>query len=237
VPWTRTTAPRASAPVRLFCFPHAGGSPLFFRGWGGALTGAEVYTVCYPGRAERLGEEPFTDLRAMARLIGEEIAGADDGRRVVLFGHSMGALVAYETAAVLEERGAPVHGLLVSGARAPHLPRSDAPEGPEGALRTLVELGGTAPELLADPDFRALILPSLTADFAMLGGYTKPDRPPLSCPVTALVGDADPRVTPAQAEAWREASRGAFRLRTVPGDHFYLAAEPPFDALRDGCRA
>ncbi|MFI9115034.1 thioesterase II family protein [Streptomyces venezuelae] len=236
MPWTRTTAPRASAPVRLFCFPHAGGSPLFFRGWAAALDGTELYTVCYPGRAERLGEEPSRDLRAMARRIGEEIAAQDDGRRVVLFGHSMGALVAYETAADLQERGAPVAGLVVSGARAPHLPRADAPEGPEGALRTLAELGGTDPELLADPGFRELILPALTADFAMLGDYRQPDRPPLSCPVTALVGDSDPRVAPEQAAAWQEATRGEFRLRTVAGGHFYLAAEPPFDVLRDGCR-
>ncbi|MFD4987414.1 thioesterase II family protein [Streptomyces sp. NPDC058374] len=234
--WTRTTAPRACAPVRLFCFPHAGGSPLFFRGWAAALDGAELYTVCYPGRAERLGEPPAQDLRAMARLIGEEIAGQDDGREVVLFGHSMGALVAYETAAVLEERGAPVSGLVASGARAPHLPRVHAPENPEGALRDLTELGGTEPELLAEPGFRELILPALIADFAMLNGYTQPDRPPLSCPVTALVGDADPRVTLEHAAAWRETTRGTFRTRTASGGHFHLAAEPPFDILRAVCR-
>lgn len=237
MPWTRTTAPRASAPVRLFCFPHAGGSPLFFRGWSAALRGVEVHTVCYPGRAERFGEPPARDLCAMARRIGEEIGASDDTRRIVLFGHSLGALVAYETAAVLAERGVAVHGLCVSGSRAPQLPRPDAPDGAEAVLRTLAELDGTEPELLADPGFRELILPALTADFAMLGAYVRPDRAPLDCPVTALVGEADPRVTPAQAAAWQGSTRGAFRLRTVPGGHFYLASAPPFDVLRDDCGA
>ncbi|MFF4016212.1 thioesterase II family protein [Streptomyces sp. NPDC001843] len=222
--------------MRLFCFPHAGGSPLFFRDWSGALADVEVHTVCYPGRGERFGEEWARDLCLMARQIAQEIQASDDGRCIALFGHSMGALVAYETGADLEHHGTAVDRLFVSGARAPQLPRPAAPTGAEAVRRTLTELGGTAPELLDDPGFRELMLPVVTADFAMLGAYVQPDRAPLSCPVTALVGEADPRVTPAQAAAWQVSTRGAFRMRTVPGDHFYLASSPPFDVLRDDCR-
>ncbi|MGW8952652.1 thioesterase II family protein [Streptomyces sp. NPDC055709] len=238
MPWTLCAEPRALAPLRLVCFPHAGGWPFFFQSWSKELTDFEVYSVCYPGRAEPVAEEPVRELVPMARLIAEETAASADGRRLVLFGHSMGAIVAYETARALEARDCQVDRLIVSGARAPQLMAAGSPKVPRGeqaVIETVTELGGTDPELLRDPDFRELLLPAITADFEMLGAYVQTDRAPLECAVTALVADADPRVTVAEAAAWRESTRGPFRLRTVPGGHFYLASDPPFDAVREDC--
>ncbi|MEU1513083.1 alpha/beta fold hydrolase [Streptomyces sp. NPDC005811] len=237
--------PRPFAERRLVCFPHAGGSPYFFRGWSKALRGLEVHAVCYPGRAERFGEPYATALAPMAREIAAELLAVDDSRPLALFGHSMGATVAYEAARALEAAGRTVHHLFASGARAPQLHVADpatATTWDEAAVvRTLIELGGTDPELLDNRGFVDLVLPYIGADFRMLAAYGRGPAEPLACPVTALVGADDPRVTGDQVAAWREVTRGPFRVRTLPGGHFYLEQDPPYalvaetpDASRGG---
>jgi surfactin synthase thioesterase subunit len=230
--WTQVVEPRPFAGRRLVCFPHAGGSPYFFRGWGRALDAVEVHAVCYPGRAERFGEPCASALAPMAGEIAAALLALEDTRPLALFGHSMGATVAYEVARALEAAGREVSHLFASGARAPQLHVPDpaaAVTWDEAAItRTLVELGGTDPELLRNRGFVELVLPYIGADFRMLAGYGGGPAGPLSCPVTALVGADDPRVTHGQAAAWRETTRGAFRFRTLPGGHFYLEQDPPY---------
>lgn len=233
--WTQVVEPRPFAERRLVCFPYAGGSPYFFRGWGKALGPVEVLAVCYPGRAERFGEPYATELAPMAREIAAELLGEDDSRPLALFGHSMGATVAYETARALEAAGRAVEHLFASGARAPQLHLPDpaaATTWDEAAVtRTLLELGGTDPGLLRNRSFTDLVLPYIGADFRMLAGYGRGPAEPLVCPVTALVGASDPRVSAAQAAAWREVTRGPFRFRTLPGEHFYLEQDPPHELV------
>ncbi|MET9554805.1 alpha/beta fold hydrolase [Streptomyces sp. NPDC006645] len=239
--WTQCVEPRPFAARRLICFPHAGGSPHFFRGWARAFDGVEVHTVCYPGRAERFTEPCATDLVALARSVAEELLATGDTRPTVLFGHSMGATVAFETACALSEAGAEVSALVVSGARAPQLMTADpaaATTWDEASVaRTLVELGGTEPELLENRGFVELVMPYIGADFRMLARYAGRTNSPLTCPLTSLVGLSDPRVSRADAAAWQEATRGPFQLRTPPGEHFYLADAPPFDIVAQALRA
>lgn len=236
--WTQCTEPRPFAAQRVVCFPHAGGSPYFFRGWAKALTDFEVHTVCYPGRAERITESPATDILSMARHIADSVKELmGDGRPTALFGHSMGAIVAYEVAAALEDEGYELSHFFASGARAPHLMRpdlaADTTWDDESVAATLVELGGTDAELLQNPAFVDLVMPYIRADFRMLASYAPPERARLSSAVTAVIGDADPRVTAQQASAWQESTRGPFRMRTLPGDHFYLAEHPPFAVIAE----
>ncbi|MEV5990800.1 alpha/beta fold hydrolase [Streptomyces sp. NPDC052115] len=234
--WTQCAKPRPFAARRLVCFPHAGGSPYFFQAWAKELTDFEVHSVCYPGRAERMSEPPATDIRSMTGPIADSVEELlSDGRPTDFFGHSMGAAIAYEVAVALEERGHSLGHFFASGARAPQLMEPDAAAettwDDEAVTETLVELGGTDTELLRNPAFVDMVMPYIRADFRMLASYGPERHVRLSCAVTALLGETDPRVSPRQADAWRESTRGPFRMRTVPGGHFYLAEDPPFAVL------
>ncbi|MFG2972248.1 thioesterase II family protein [Streptomyces sp. NPDC048331] len=235
-PWLACPDPRPRARLRLVCFPHAGGSAAFFHRWGRALPDIEVHAVRYPGRADRSAEPPATDVLQLAHDTAQAVLAGVDGP-VALFGHSLGATVAFETARALRAEGAePVH-LFVSGSRAPHLPPSDlahrAARDDAGILATLRELGGTDDRLLNTPLFRDVVLPTIRGDFHLADTYRHHPAAPLSCPLTALVGDTDPEVSAADCAAWSPLTRGPFTHQVLPGDHFYLAAEPPFPVLLD----
>ncbi|WP_329521400.1 thioesterase II family protein [Spirillospora sp. NBC_01491] len=225
--WFRCTETRPWASMRLFCLPHAGGSAVFYRGWAEEVGPAvELHAVQYPGRADRMAEPGVPDAQQLARLIAGAMAPLLD-RPAALFGHSMGALVAYEVARLLQERGAaPVH-LFVSGARAPHDRDDEAFAGldDDGLVAEMVKLGGTDAEVLRDPELRELVLPYVRNDFALVENYRQRAGTRLAVPVTAVIGDADPRVDRAQAARWGEVTDARSALRVLPGDHFYLVPQ------------
>ncbi|MEV7028546.1 alpha/beta fold hydrolase [Kitasatospora sp. NPDC093558] len=228
--WLHRTAAAPDPVARLICFPHAGGSASFFRDWGHRIPGVEVYAVRYPGRAERLAEPVATDLRELARAVAEAVAPLAD-RPLALFGHSMGAPIALEAAAALEARGIfPVH-LFASGSRDAPYPSPEEWADPDeeddpAVIERLLTLGGTDPELAADPEFQELVLPYVRADGRMFHSYVPAvgSGPSVRCPVTTITGDADPD---ADCRPWSELTSGGAREQGVPGDHFYLVADPP----------
>ncbi|GAA4617558.1 alpha/beta fold hydrolase [Actinoallomurus liliacearum] len=232
--WLRCFQARPAAATRLICFPHAGGSAAFYRPLAMAATEVEVHIAEYPGRADRLFEPLVDDAGRIARAVTEALGPLLD-RPVALFGHSMGATIAHETARLLTARGVPPTHLFVSASRASH----DRPGGPadevlhdkddDAFVAELVRLGGTDARALADPQLRELVLPYVRSDFRLIETYRHEPGPRLDLPITAFSGNADPIVTIAQAERWAELTTGEFTLRVFPGDHFYVV--PHRDAV------
>lgn len=225
-----TGADRGDPAVRLFCFPHAGGGARFFRPWSTALgPDVQVCPIVLPGRESRKREQPHTRIGPLVA----ELAGALEpylDRPFAFFGHSLGALVAYETVYSLTRAGLPEPGLLIaSGRRAPHLaPRSSAlhrlPR--DRFVAHLLALGGTPAGSDRRRQVLDLFLPMLRADYEVNETYEPSGAGPLTCPVAAYHGREDPVATPAQVDAWRDTTTGPFRLRLLPGDHFYHKDAP-----------
>ncbi|WBB80650.1 beta-ketoacyl synthase N-terminal-like domain-containing protein [Micromonospora sp. WMMD882] len=227
--WLVRGVPDASARLRLFCLPYAGGNAALYRAWDDALpAGVQVCPIQLPGRDQRHREPAFTRMSELTRTLTDVLRPYLD-QPYALFGHSMGALVAYETTRWLRRRGlpAPAH-LYVSAARAPHLPDPEPPMHrlPEAKLvDRLRAMGGTPEEMLADPETLAVYLPLLRADFAMVETRIHQTEPPLDVPLTVFGGDRDDKITTDQLAAWREQTVAAFDLTVLPGDHFFVQRE------------
>jgi pyochelin biosynthetic protein PchC len=225
--WFRWPARRPDAALRLVCFPHAGGGASAYWRWPRLLPEqVEVLTVQYPGRQDRFADPYAESLLEMADPVTVELAGllAERPTPVVLFGHSMGALVAFEVARGMRAAGLPSPSrLVVSAHPAPTRPRSPGPVGDsdQAVLEYLRGLGGAGAELLDDPDLRELTLPMVRNDLRLTRNYRYLPGAPLDCPVSAIAGAADRSCTPEQMRDWRRQTTAEFDLAILPGDHFY----------------
>jgi surfactin synthase thioesterase subunit/glycosyltransferase involved in cell wall biosynthesis len=209
----------AIAGPRLFCFPHAGGGA-------STLAAPFVVPVRLPGREARLAEAPFDRMEPLIAALATAIDGYLDGRPFAFFGHSMGAIVAFELARELRRRGRPQPQMLIaSSARGPryrlnHVP----PPGPtdEELLAELRRLAGTRASLIDHPAAVRAILPALRADAALYRRYIYQPEPPLDLPIRAYGGVDDPHITEEHLAAWSQETTATFAMRRFPGGHFYL---------------
>jgi pyochelin biosynthetic protein PchC len=209
---------------RLVCFPYAGGAANYFFRLSAALEpDIEVLAVQYPGRQDRLDEPLVDDIAVLAERIAAALPRWVD-RAIAFLGHSMGAIVGYEVARRWEAQGQTIEHLYASGRRPPSRfrPSTLHQRDDAGFLAGLAEFGGQAVELLAHPELGPLLMPAVRNDYKAIETYRHVPGAPLSCPVTALVGDADPLVTLDEARAWAEETTGPFALRVFAGGHFYL---------------
>ena len=224
--WLAYREPSPRARFRLFCFPYAGGGASAYRGWGGALPAdIEVCPVQLPGREGRLRDRPFDRLEPMIQALAEALAPYFD-LPFAFFGHSMGGLISFELAREQRRRGGPepLH-LFVSARRGPQVPSReeaihDLPE-PEFSNK-LRELNGTPEEVLQHAELMKLLTPILRADFAVNETYEYVPGEPLAMGVSAFGGLGDLEVTKEDLAAWNDLTRGRFRLRMLPGDHFFV---------------
>jgi medium-chain acyl-[acyl-carrier-protein] hydrolase len=209
--------------IRLLCFPSAGAGALSYRSWLSAFPAdVEVIPVELPGRGARIKEALYSDARMLANTLISELASYLE-RPYAMFGHSVGALLAYEVARAAKTD--PIH-LFVSARHSPDYlcAARTSHDLPDDALcQELRSMGGMSEILLREPDIMRLLLPAIRADLSMTETYL-PDRVPfvLQCPITAYAGTNDGRVLPAQMEGWSRYTSNTFRLHTMHGGHFYL---------------
>ncbi|MFE5756534.1 thioesterase II family protein [Streptomyces massasporeus] len=224
--WFRRFGDPEPDALRLICFPHAGGAASAFQPLSRRLRPhIEVRAVQYPGRQDRRLEMPVADIGELAAIVARKLQDDETAMPFAFFGHSMGALVAYETARILEERGAPSPRRLFLSARGAPGPRRsphDVLPDDDAILAAVRRLGGTGVTLLDDPELVAMVLPALRADYAALAAYSWTPREPLRTPVTVLCGDADPVVSVEEAAGWRAFTRAETEVRVFPGGHFYV---------------
>lgn len=224
--WFICPRPNPDARARLFCLPFGGGGASVYHGWPQVLRReAEVRAVQLPGRESRMREPRITDALVLARAIADAIDPYLD-RPFALFGYSMGALLAFETARELRRRARPLPAhLFVAAMHAPQLPQTVPPLArlPEAdLLRAVREYYQPPEEALQVPELRELFLPVLRDDMALVDGYVYQAEPPLSCAIDAHVGASDRSVSVAATERWRDQTSAEFVLTVHAGGHFFI---------------
>lgn len=229
--WIRSFFPLARPNYRLVCFPHAGGPAGSYRQMAQILkdAGIEVLAVQYPGRQDRYDEPPARSVEELVDDTLEELLPRiDEGGAFGLFGHSMGALLAFETARRLEQQGRIPAALFTSALQAPSSvwPAADAALLHETSDEALIEemrtLGGSDDALFDHPELLQLALPVMRADLRLLSTYAYRRGTLLVCPVITLVGDTDPRVPVNEMQSWESETRGRFASHVLAGSHFYI---------------
>lgn len=222
-PWLPFGSGR-DADLRLLCLPHAGAGASSYRAWGeGMSSRIAVCPVQPPGRETRRREQPETQVGPLVADLAASLA-QESLTPYAIFGHSTGALSAFELCRQLRRMDAPppVH-LFVAGRRAPQIPmdqtRLRGLSVPELA-DVLRRLGGTPEQVLSDPGLLRMLHPLLIADFAVNETYHYVHEPPLDCPITVFAADEDPRAGLDQAAAWEHQTTGAFTWHTLRGGHF-----------------
>lgn len=220
--WLPGALPPLSDRTRLFCFPYAGGGASVYSAWRRELSELDVLPVKLPGRESRFREPPITRIDTLVDTLEKALLPFFDSP-FALFGHSLGAIVAFELARRAERAGKIPVRLFVSGRESPDLiaPIDDVyRHGDDVLIEAVGRLGATPPEILSNPEIMELFLPVLRADFELIGTYRYDPVPRLTCAVTTLygVGDGDGY---ADAEGWAHVTCGEWRAEGYRGDHFF----------------
>jgi len=210
--------------LRLFCLSHAGGGAAVFRGWSDLLPdGVEVCAVQLPGRDSRAGEQPYLRMDPLVTDLHAAILPLLD-RPFALFGHSMGALVAFELARRLRREGSPQpEHLFLAAFRAPQLPSPNIRiyHLPDEVLKTVLAKDGTPQSVLDNAEIMAALLPTLRADLELCDTYEHADEAPLTVPMSIFGGLQDVRVGQTDLEQWKAQADHDFSLSMLPGSHFF----------------
>jgi medium-chain acyl-[acyl-carrier-protein] hydrolase len=218
---------RGQAPsLRLFCFPYAGGTSDVYRSWQRWFSEQiDLCLVHLPGRGKRLKERTFTQTTPLVEAIADRMAPETDVP-YALYGHSMGATIAFElTHELIRRRCAPPQHLFVSGRRAPHCPRTEPttfnlPH--DEFIAELRRLNGTPSEVLENPELIELFMGLLRADFELVETYQYQPTERLSCPITVYGGVHDKEVSVESCHAWKEQTSANCKVKMVNGDHFFI---------------
>lgn len=228
-PWL-VVRPGPIRDARLYCFAYAGGHAGVFSSWQKAMEPRiEICGIQLPGRGSRLREPPLTNMAELVKLISHAIIAADDGRPFAFFGHSFGALLAFEVARYSQRIGAslPSH-LVISGCEAPtHRTRlSGICDMDDAALIEKVsKLDGTPPEVLSNLEIMTLLLPALRADFTLASEYEYQPGSILTMPMTILAGNQDQCGQWHLVGRWADETCRESQLYWFNGGHFFIISQ------------
>ncbi len=224
--WWMRGASNAATALRVICLPHAGAGASAYQSWQPLLPpGWDMIVAQLPGRENRLIESPLESIEEMAAAL------IDQGESVfrlpfILFGHSMGALIAFELSRRLEQLGAArPERVFVSGRKAPGAPDEEpllADTSDAALIRQLAEYGGTDATALVDRELMELILPALRADIFAVQSYRWNASMTIRAPIVAYGGRSDPFVSVTHLKEWSRVTSGEFGMRTFAGGHFFL---------------
>jgi medium-chain acyl-[acyl-carrier-protein] hydrolase len=226
--WLVAPSPQPGAERMLVIFPSAGSGVAPYVSWTRWLgTAVDARVLLLPGREERLREPPMSRLEDLLPPVVEAVREEGDGRNLVLYGHSMGALLAFEVARELERLGPGPRRLVVSGRRAPHLPERRRLHlmAEADLLNELRRFGGTPEAVLRDRELMASLLPAVRADLAVTENYVFTGGAPLAAPITAFGGTTDPAADESEIVAWGERTDGGFDYSVLAGGHFFIQGE------------
>lgn len=228
VNWYKRLNPNTQAPAVLVCFPYAGGGVSVYRPWTRAFTdNFEIIAADLPGRDSRLKEAPWEDLEAMVAMLAMGLEPLIAGRPFAFFGHSFGALLAFETARYLRRQRAELpFCLFASGREAPsrrepgrHL--HNLPDD-EFVDEMISRYDGIPQMLLDEPDLLALFMPAMKADLRLTETYDYVPEAPFDFPLHILSGRNDKRLTPDLLRPWSQHTKQPAPVTYFDGGHFFI---------------
>lgn len=217
--------------VQLICLPFAGAGASFFNEWQGLHESIAIHAVQLPGREKRFLEEPHVHVQRAADEVAARLK--QESRRdvpTVIFGHSLGAVLAFEVTKQVEAAELyPALALVASGSPDPWTQRnsraSDLTDD-DAFIAKVAEFSGYAHEALEDPLMRELLLPALRADVRMHEDYRPTNNDSLRVPVLTVRGNDDSLVAREQVERWSKATKSSVRHAELSGGHMYFVDRP-----------
>jgi medium-chain acyl-[acyl-carrier-protein] hydrolase len=224
-PWILPFTNEQNGRIRLFFFPHAGGGASTFFQWSRLLPAfVNSCAIQLPGRETRFREPLHREIRPLVQTMTAVLQPYLD-EPFVFWGHSMGALLAFEVARTLQQQNLLPQRLLVSGHNAPHVPYADphVHQAPRADfIAALQKLNGIPEMVLENEELLNLVLPILRGDFQLVETYKYHDGLPLSCPITVLDGASDEKTNDTDLQAWQKQTTLPLEMFSFPGDHFFL---------------
>lgn len=213
------------ATKRIFCIPFAGGSASFYREWAEQFyPNTEICAIQLSGREDRLVDDLVVELDKAAEEIYQELLNYQD-KPFILFGHSLGALICYETVLKLQRRNRrEPDALIVSGCGAPHVPPKEfIYHLPKQQFKTeLKKLGGTPEMILEEDEIFDLFYPMLKGDFEMVETYTCKECHPVHTKIFAFGGTEDKEVLLDELLEWEKYTDNDFHYKMFKGEHFFV---------------